>query len=501
MATPLIATRGMAMRTIFGSLLVIGLLTGGGAYYVLHASADPPAKFRTVPVKRGDLISTITATGTVEPQEVVDVGAQVTGPVKELGKDPSSRTKCIDYRSEVEKGQLLAKIDPSVYLAEREQARANVELAKANMGQLLAHLAQCKAEFKRADRILPKLAIARTDYDVEVANFKVAEANVNVGKAAVKQSEAALAMAQRNLDYCTIKSPVKGTIIDRRISVGQTVVSSMTTSSLFLIAKDLRKMLIWASVNEADIGRIHQGMPVQFAVDAYPNETFHGTVAQIRYNATMTQNVVTYTVVVTADNSDLRLLPYLTANLSFQVQQHPNVLYVPNGVLRWKPRLQDVLPEFRDRLRAEGDEKPERAEAGRTVSKENTSPSKAANPQAPPELAKDADLKAVAKVGQQGSTELAKRAQLDAAAKPAKTHHPTRAEHGQVWVKDGDGVRPIEVRIGASDGISTEIHGESVNEGMEVVLGYAIADESATTTNPFAPKLFRRKGGEPKARL
>ena len=181
--------------------------------------------------------------------------------------------------------------------------------AQADLGELQAHLDQAEAEWKRAEACCPAKAIADTDYDLDVANYKAAKANLEVGKATIKQSEAALAMAQRNLDYCTIKSPVKGVIIDRRVNVGQTVVSNMNVSSVFLIAKDLRRMQVWASVNEADIGRIHEKMPVTFTVDAYPNEIFHGTVYQIRMNATMTQNVVTYTVVVETDNSDLRLLP------------------------------------------------------------------------------------------------------------------------------------------------------------------------------------------------
>jgi HlyD family secretion protein len=448
------------------------------------------------------LISTITATGTVEPQEVVDVGAQVTGPVLELGKDPKTPSGWVDYRSEVEaKTTLLAKIDPSIYQAQYDQADANLVHAKADMGELQAHLEQAKAEFNRAKSLLPKAAIAETDYDVDLANYKVAEANLKVGEATVKQNEAALAMAKRNLDYCTINSPVKGTIIDRRVSVGQTVVSSMTASSMFLIAKDLRKMLIWASVNEADIGRIHEGMPVQFSVDAYPNETFHGTVTQIRFNATMTQNVVTYTVVVTADNSDLRLLPYLTANLSFQVEQHPDVLYVPNGALRWKPRPQDVLPEFRDSLRAAGDEKGEHAEGGQAKAKDEAAPGEVAGKPSLADAAKDAKPDAAKKVDKPGPTDAAKDAKSDTAGKHAAgKKHKTHAEHGQIWVKDGDTVRPVEVRIGASDGISTEISGKSVSEGMEVILGYAAADQSAGTNNPFAPKLFNKTGGAPKAR-
>ena len=240
------------------------------------------------------------------------------------------------------------------------------------MGLLEAHVAQTKAELERAEALMPKNAIAQTDYDLDVANYKSAVASLKVGRATIKQMKAALEMAQRNLDYCTILSPVKGVILDRRVNVGQTVVSNMTVSSVFLIAKDLRRIQVWASVNEADIGRIHEKMPVTFTVDAYPNEVFHGTVYQIRLNATMTQNVVTYTVVVDTDNSDLRLYPYLTANLSFQVEQCTDVLKVPNGALRWKPRPQMVAPEYRAFLasvgKKTGDDRPDAAarSSGRT---------------------------------------------------------------------------------------------------------------------------------------
>ena len=156
-----------------------------------------------------------------------------------------------------------------------------------------------------------------------------------------------VAAAQRNLSYCTIKSPVKGVIIDRRVNIGQTVVSSLNAPSLFLIAKDLKRMEVWVSVNEADIGNIHQGQPVSFTVDAYPNEIFHGEVGKVRLNATMTQNVVTYTVEVITDNSSGKLLPYLTANVLFELSQKENVLLVPNVALRWSPQTKQVAPEFR----------------------------------------------------------------------------------------------------------------------------------------------------------
>src|SRR5204863_6291083 len=170
------------------------------------------------------------------------------------------------------------------------------------------------------------------------AGLKDATAAAAKARGVVGDAEANLKKALINLGYCTIQSPVKGVIVDRRVNVGQTVVASLNAPSLFLIAKDLTRLQIWTSVNEADIGQIHPGQPVTFTVDAHPNQTFHGTVSQIRLNATMTQNVVTYTVVVDTDNANGKLLPYLTANVQFEVNSRPNVLEVPNAALRWRPR-------------------------------------------------------------------------------------------------------------------------------------------------------------------
>ncbi len=289
-------------------------------------------------------------------------------------------------------------------------------------------------------------------------------------------------------------------IIDRRVNVGQTVVSNMSVSSLFLIAKDLRHMQVWASVNEADIGRIHEKMPVTFTVDAYPNEIFHGTVYQIRMNATMTQNVVTYTVVVDTDNSDLRLLPYLTANLSFQVEQHTNVLKVPNGALRWKPRPQMVAPEYRDSLVSAGKEK---GEGNRDAAAK--SPGETGGKDAAAEAKTPSDPKAAAALehAKRSSGPHRTRTPKDSNnPRPRATQrkHKSHAEHGQVWVKDGLLARPIKVRIGASDGIDTEISGPEIKEGMEVIVGELTPDQAADLSNPFAPKLFNRTGGAPKTR-
>ena len=199
--------------------------------------------------------------------------------------------------------------------------------------------------------------MAKSDYDNYKAEFDAATATVAVNEAALAEADASLASAtasydkaKRNLEYCTITSPVDGVIIDRRVSIGQTVVSNMSASSLFLIAKDLRRMQVWVSVNEADIGSLKPGMPVEFTVDAFPNETFAGKVHKIRLNATMSQNVVTYVVEVSTDNSSGRLLPYLTANVKFIQEQRKGALAAPNAALRFVPDAAALPAQYRETL-------------------------------------------------------------------------------------------------------------------------------------------------------
>ncbi len=244
----------------------------------------------------------------------------------------------------VHKGDVLAEIDDRIYKAQCDQSAASLLNTQANLGQLEAHRVQAEQEWKRAKDLLPTNAIAATDYDLDVANYKAAVANVEVGKAAIEQAKANLAMAQANLDYCLVRTPVDGLVVSRKVDIGQTVVSNMSASSLFLIGCDPKRIQPWASVNEADIGRIYVGQPVTFTVDAYPGQTFQGKVFQIRLNATMTQNVVTYTVVVDTDNSDGKLLYYMTATMEFKLQPRLGVLQVPNAALRWKPRPQQIRP-------------------------------------------------------------------------------------------------------------------------------------------------------------
>jgi HlyD family secretion protein len=480
-------------------LVVVGLVAGGAAFYTKYLGGPAPNAFRTTPVKRGDLQITIGATGTLEPEEVVDVGAQVVGPILNFGDDPRGDTdpqfkdKHVDYGTPVEEDTVLAQIDPAVYKASRDQAQASLARSQADLGELIAHRDQSLAEWNRAQKLRnitlqngslsptgdklgsePIKAISDSDYDLAKANYEVAVANVNVGQSTIVQAQAALALADTNLGYCTIKSPVKGTIVDRRVNIGQTVVSSLSAPSLFLIAKDLRQIQVWASVNEADIGRLKVGMPVSFTVDAFPNDVFHGSILQIRLNATMTQNVVTYTVVVTTDNSDLKLLPYLTADVKFEVDTRKDVLLVPNAALRWEPKPGQIDPkasETADAPTGKGHKKEEEAtEEKPSDEKTNSNPS---------------DQKATSTAGQEAS---------GAQPKQPKEHH----EHKVVWVKSGEYVRPIRVRVGASDNTLTEVSGADLTDGMDVVVG-EIKDHVASdaTTNPFAPQFGRGNRPQP----
>lgn len=340
-------------RTVRFTLIALGVVVLGAlGVWQLYGGNEPAAKFRTAPAQRVDLVATISATGTVEPEEVVDVGAQVAGQINAFGTDVNGQT--VDYGSVVDAGTVLARIDDSLYTADVEQAQANLKSAEAGVAQAQAKLEQAHQDWKRAQKLGPSEALAPSAYDQYKAAFEVAGADLAVAQATVGQTRAALHRAERNLGYCTITSPVKGVIIDRRVNIGQTVVASLNAPSLFLIAKDLRRIEVWVSVNEADIGHIQPGQDVTFTVDAFPGQVFHGLVGKIRLNASMTQNVVTYTVVVTTDNADGMLLPYLTANVQFITGRRTQVLAVPNAALRWTPRPEEIAPEFRSGGEAAG---------------------------------------------------------------------------------------------------------------------------------------------------
>ena len=404
---------------------------GIGSYYYFAGEVSAPVEYRTADVEKRDMVLTIDATGTVEPEELVNVGARVSGEIVSFGKDNAGKE--VDYGSEISEGTVIALIDDEIQKSNLLQAEANLEKAKASQKQAQANLKVAEANLRQAERNWKRAkalgvseALSQASYDSYLSAWEQTSAQIDVARAQILQAdaevvscEADVKLARRNLSYCVITAPVDGVVIDRIVSVGQTVVSSMNASSLFLIAKDLKRMEVWASVNEADIGSIFKGQDVEFTVDAFPGEKFFGKVNKVRLNATMSQNVVTYIVEVSTDNSNGKLLPYLTANLSFIVKQSKGVLTVPNSALRWVP---DVS------MLAEG-----------------------------------------------VNTEIPEGKRL-------------------VWVQAPENkVKPIAVSIGINDGAYSEVSSPEIKEGMKVLTGGEIAKGKTTSQNPFMPKMPQRK--------
>ncbi len=295
-------------------LVAVVVVAGAGVWHILRARADAP-DYQTVPIARGDLTNLVTATGTLNPVVNVTVGSQVSGIIDRL---------YVDYNSLVKSNQIIAEIDPSTYKAAVEQATADLANARAN-------LELQDAQARRDAELFTNKLISESDYDTQVATRDEAAATVQI-------KQASLDNANANLGYCKIRSPVDGIVISRSIDLGQTVASSFNTPTLFQIANDLTKMQIDSSVAEADVGSVVEGQAVEFTVDAYPYRTFHGTIIQVRNAPTTDNNVVVYDCVIGVTNSDYKLKPGMTANVSIIVAERHNVLEIPNSALRFRPQ-------------------------------------------------------------------------------------------------------------------------------------------------------------------
>jgi HlyD family secretion protein len=283
----------------------------------------------SVPVAKGAVTRTVTATGTVNPELTIIVGTAVSGIIQELS---------CDYNTEVKKGQVCARIDPRPYQSAVDQNKANLAVANAQLEKDKANLTYAKLALGRAATLVQTHAVSQDAYDSAKSTYDQAVAQITFDEATVQQRQAALDAAQVNLDYTNIVSPVDGTVVSRNVTMGQTVAASFQTPTLFLIATDLTKMQVDASVSESDIGGIKLGNKATFTVDAYAKRTFEGTVKQVRQSPQTVQNVVTYDVVISVNNSDLTLMPGMTAASRIVVDQRNDVIRVPNQALRYVPK-------------------------------------------------------------------------------------------------------------------------------------------------------------------
>lgn len=407
----------------FGVLLVLGGIGAAGYRPALNywRQRNRP-QWRTDQVIRGDLVAVVNATGQVKPVLSVQVGAFVSGPIVELP---------VEFNQEVKEGDLLARIDPRIYQAQADQETAILQIREAEINRVQALLQQARNDEKRGEALRARNADFLSDAERDQLRFSrmSLEAQLQVAQASVEQAKASLKNAQANLDYTRITSPVDGIVIDRKIDPGQTLAAQFQTPQLFVVAPQMReKMHVHALIDEADIGLIREakehGLSVEFTVDAYLDDLFQGGIEEIRYSSTTTQNVVTYPVIVAAANPELKLLPGMTATLSFRVDERKDVLKVPNAALRFFPEPQYVRESDRKLLEGVGDDDKEDKQASQ---------------------------------------------QQISANERAKARRRRTQRH--VWVEDGEFLKAVAVEMGLSDSRHTEVLSGELKEDQSLVTG------------------------------
>jgi HlyD family secretion protein len=335
-------------------IILAVVIIGAGVFVAIGLNRGNPVQNFTAKIERGDINDVVEATGTINAIITVQVGSQVSGTISKL---------FVDFNSRVHKGQVIALIDPALFQGALQQAKADLENANANLIAAQAALnkakateVQTKADYDRAIGLTNSGVMPQQQLDAAKANYQSAKASVDGAVAAVAQAkaqvglkQAAVDVAQTNLNYTVIHSPIDGTVVARNVDVGQTVAASLQAPTIFTIAQDLSKMWVYAKTDESDVGNIKVGKPVTFKVDAFPKETFQGIVSQVRMNATTVQSVVTYDTMIEFKNPDLKLFPGMTAYVTIPVATVHNVMKLPNTALRYKPPLspEEILAVYR----------------------------------------------------------------------------------------------------------------------------------------------------------
>jgi HlyD family secretion protein len=315
------------MKKLILIIIVLAAIGGaGGAYYMRKQVKEP--EVRTAQITRGDVIDSVQATGTLEAVTTVEVGSQVSGIVQEL---------YADFNSIVKKGQVIARLDPTILDTQIEQQRANVTRSEADLERLKVTLADAKQKLERARALAEKNLLPRTELETAEVNVKSAEAQIRSSEAGLVQAKSQLNTAQVNREHTVITAPIDGIVIQRAVEPGQTVNAGMSAPKLFVLAADLTKMQVNANIDEADVGRMREGEAVTFRVDAFPTDSFTGTVKQVRLQPTTVQNVVTYQTVIDVPNNAYKLKPGMTANVNIEISRRTNVLRIPAAATRFRP--------------------------------------------------------------------------------------------------------------------------------------------------------------------
>ncbi len=499
-----------ALRKRRGILATLVVLSAVSIFAAVYWNGKADAKdYITGKVERGSVEVTVSATGTVQALTTVQVGSQASGTVSWIG---------VDFNSQVKQGQPIARLDSSTFEAQVENARASVANAQAAVSAAVSDIANQNANLQAAKANLQVAQVTSDDAaayanrykeladvvasrDIESAKAQAnaasgrvvqaraqvsqVEATVQSSRARLDQAKAQLAQAQAqldqamvNLNHTVITSPIDGVVVSRAVDVGQTVAASLQTPTLFTIANDLTRMQVLASVDEADVGQIRQGIKANFTVDAFPGDSFTGTVSQIRLDAQALQNVVTYTAVIEVSNPDLKLRPGMTATITFPVAERENVLTVPNAALRFKPNLTEAeQQQLRDQMQARRDQRAARGGGGQPQAGQGTQEGAQQSPQ-------------------QGAQQSAQQGAQQGAGAPNQNGeaNSSRPQGQTVWVLvDGKKIEPRFVRAGLTNGRVTEVVSGNLQEGETIVVGQN--DGNAATTQQPAASPFGRGGG------
>ena len=494
-------------------VIVLGLLAiaAGGAWWYFTRQPDAPT-YRTAKIERGPITATIASTGTLNPVTSVQVGTQVSGQIQQL---------FVDFNSPVKKGELIARIDPETFQYRVRQAEADLESSRSSVGR--AQVAQVIADrdLKRTKELVARNFVSPAELDRAQSTYDLAAAEVRTAQAIVQQRAAQLATAKVDLSRTEIRAPVDGVVIKRSVDVGQTVAASLQAPELFVIAKDLADMQVDTSIDEADVGRVRVGLRASFTVDAFPGRQFSGEVRSVRKAAQNVQNVVTYIAIISANNERGELLPGMTANVRIVTDTRDSVLKVPNAALRYRPPGESAA----DKAGAKSDEKsgPVSSAQASTKGGGQSGQMNQFRDRLVTELKLDAeqqqrlepifsemrnkfmglrDLPEEARARQSAAIRADMRARIEEVLKPdQKTRYAEivaqmagragtgQATRGRIYLLEAGKPRAVEVRVGLSDGTMSEVSGDGVSEGAEVIVG----QQGGPAASAPAPR-----GGSPK---
>ena len=428
------------MRKLIAGLVVVGL-AAVAIFTVARRGDAETMSYRFVDVETGDIEAVVAATGALTAVQTVQVGTQVSGQITDIR---------VDFNDRVRRGQVIARLDSTLLVQAVQNAEANVARSEAE-------LSRREWEFERASELFKLQGVTESEY-------KTAEYDLAVSRSNLASARVNLEQARRNLGYSVIYAPIDGVVVERNVEPGQTVAASMSTPQLFLIANDLSEMEILASVDESDIGQIREGQPARFTVQAYPDERFEGVVRQVRLQSSVQENVVNYTVVVSVQNDDGRLLPGMTATVDFIVERVDQVLKVPNAALRFRPN-QAMLAELQERQQAQREQRA--AEQG------------------------DDARGGLADLSDEERQALRERFQQGGGAGGGRGG---AGAGNQLYYVDDQGILQVaRVRAGVTDGQFTEVSGRGIEAGLHVIAGVVVSSGEEAPTNPFQQQ--QQRGG------